>query len=351
MSVTAIRRFDRAQALDQLRVDPTLAKASLSSLAKRWGVARSTARAWVLDALVEPPATPVASAAALTTAPEGLPPLPAAPTAPVPVPAMAAPPLPGTATLADPQIEISPEPRGGWAANLLAYATAALLAAVAAYFSVSGMVEIFPGAPVAVIAFAGAMELSKLVTAGWLARQWRAVGVPLRIVLICLIAGLAAINAAGVYGRLVEAHVSVAVATESSIAERLGALDARIDAQGQSVASLDQRLAEIDSAIAKLTERGRASAALAAIANQRAQREALSASRTKEMASLIELRADRAKLDAEKSRAEAAQGPVVYMAAMLGLPLEVTVRWLILLMVLTCDPTAIALTVAAARRA
>jgi hypothetical protein len=99
-----------------------------------------------------------------------------------------------------------------------------------------------------------------------------------------------------------------------------------------------------------MTERGRAAAALAAIASQRTLRDSLAVARGKEVAQLSELRGDRAKLEAERSRAEAAQGPVVYMAAMLGLPLEATVRWLILLMVLTCDPTAIALTVAAARR-
>ena len=238
----------------------------------------------------------------------------------------------------------------GRLANLSAYGAAAALASVAAYFSVSGMTEIFPGAPGAVVALAVTMEATKLVAAGWLARHWRMTGFILRAVLIALVAGLAAINAAGVYGRLVEAHVGVTVAAESSIAERLGALDARIDAQGKSVAELDQRLAEIDAAIGKLTERGRASAALAAFASQRTLRDALAASRGKEMAALVELRAARAKLDAERSRAEAAQGPVVYMAAMLGLPVELTVRWLILLMVLTCDPTAIALTVAAARR-
>ena len=37
---------------------------------------------------------------------------------------------------------------------------------------------------------------------------------------------LATINAAGVYGRLVEAHVGVTVAAASSIEERVGALDA-----------------------------------------------------------------------------------------------------------------------------
>jgi hypothetical protein len=37
------------------------------------------------------------------------------------------------------------------------------------------------------------------------------------------------------------------------------------------------------------------------------------------------------------------------MAAVMGVPVEQAIRWLILLMVLICDPTAIALTVAASR--
>jgi uncharacterized coiled-coil protein SlyX len=315
VTVTAIRRVGRAQALEQLRLDPMLASASLSSLAKRWGVSRSTARGWLTSGMrpdVPPPLSPVAIAMAEA-------------------PAAAA-------------------PAAGGLANLSAYLAAAALASVAAYFSVSGMTEIFPGAPGAVVALAVTMEATKLVTAGWLARHWRFTAPMLRVVLIILVAGLAAVNAVGVYGRLVEAHVGVAVAAASSIEQRLAAIDARLDAQGQTVAGLDQRLAEIDAAIGKLTERGRAVAALNAIATQRVTRDALAVSRTKEMAALVGLRADRAALEAERRRVEAAQGPVVYMAAILGLPVELTVRWLILLMVLTCDPTAIALTVAAARR-
>lgn len=313
MTVTAIRRVGRAQALEQLRLDPMLASASLSSLAKRWGVSRSTARGWLgADARPESSPNPVAIAMAES------------------------PPL----TL----------PTVSGLANLSAYLAAAALASVAGYFSVSGMTEIFPGAPAAVVALGVTMEVTKLVAAGWLARHWCFATLMLRLVLIALIAGLAAINGAGVYGRLVEAHVGVTVAAAASIEARLGAIDARIEAQGQTVAGLDQRLAEIDAAIGKLTERGRAISALNAIANQRATREALAVSRAKEMAALVELRSDRATLAAERRRVEATQGPVVYMAAILGLPVELTVRWLILLMVLTCDPTAIALTVAAARR-
>ena len=141
------------------------------------------------------------------------------------------------------------------------------------------MTEIFPGAPGAVIALAGTMEATKLVTAGWLARHWRTTGGLLRTVLITLVTGLATINAAGVYGRLVEAHVGVTVAASSSIDERLGALDARLDAQTKTVAAVDKRVGEIDAAIGKLTEKGRATTALNAMASQRKAREVLTADR------------------------------------------------------------------------
>jgi len=60
------------------------------------------------------------------------------------------------------------------------------------------------------------MEAAKLVTAGWLARRWRATAWLWRLVLVVLVALLALINAAGVYAQLVAAHVgehAVAVPT------------------------------------------------------------------------------------------------------------------------------------------
>lgn len=342
MTVTAIRRVDRTEALEQLRLDPELAKTSIVLLAKRWGVARSTARNWMRHAhsQANPPAS--ASAASLV----------------LPISAAAPPPTaPAVALLSAipdgaPTLSAIPDKAHVWSAtNATAYATAAMLATVAAYFSVGGMTEIFPGAPAAVVALAAAMEAAKLVTAGWLARHWRVTGTLLRIVLIALVSGLAVVNAAGVYGRLVEAHVGVTVAASSSIDERIGAIEARIAAQTSVVAGLDGRLQEIDGAIHKLTETGRANAALSAIAAQRKTREALLADRTREAALLTAMRSERAKLGADHQRTEAASGPIVYLAAMAGMPVEQAIRWLILLMVLTCDPTAIALTVAASRRA
>ena len=87
------------------------------------------------------------------------------------------------------------------------------------------MAEIFPGAPVAVMVLAATMEAGKLVIAGWLAAHWRQTSWKMRSVMVALVAGLALINAAGVFGKLVEAHVSVAATSRSGVTERLEALE------------------------------------------------------------------------------------------------------------------------------
>jgi hypothetical protein len=47
------------------------------------------------------------------------------------------------------------------------------LAGAAVWFSIRGIVVLFPGAPLAVIAMSTDMQAAKLATAGWLARRWR----------------------------------------------------------------------------------------------------------------------------------------------------------------------------------
>jgi hypothetical protein len=82
---------------------------------------------------------------------------------------------------------------------MAAYIAAIALAGAAAWFSIRGMVVLFPGSPMSVIGMAVAMESAKLVTAGWLARRWRATAWIWRLVLAALVAGLAAINGVGVF--------------------------------------------------------------------------------------------------------------------------------------------------------
>jgi hypothetical protein len=228
-----------------------------------------------------------------------------------------------------------------------ALVAALALAAVAAYFSVAGMAEIFPGAPVAVMVLAATMEAGKLVIAGWLAAHWRRTNWKMRSVMIALVAGLALINAAGVFGKLVEAHVSVAATSRSGVTERIEALDARVTAQTALVADLANRIAQIDRAVDESTRRGRVTRAINIATQERATRDGLDTQRQAATATLVGLQTQRAALAGERSRIEASAGPIQYLAMMVGAAPEAAVRWLILLMVLCCDPAAIALTVAA----
>src|SRR6266566_4528175 len=240
-------------------------------------------------------------------------------------------------------VPATPERAGGAFALVAALA----LATVAAYFSVTGMAEIFPGAPVAVMVLAATMEAGKLVVAGWLAAHWRRVGWKMRSVMVGLVAGLALINAAGVFGKLVEAHVSVAASARSSVTERIETLDARVTAQSATVADLDSRVAQIDRAVDESTRRGRVTRAINIATQQRVTRDGLDTQRQAATATLVGLQTQRAALVGERFRIEASAGPIQYLAMMAGVAPEAAVRWLILLMVLCCDPAAIALTVAA----
>jgi len=232
--------------------------------------------------------------------------------------------------------------------NAFALVAAVALAVVAAFFSIGGMIEVFPGAPVAVMVLAASMEAGKLIIAGWLAANWSVARWKLRTVLVALLTGLALINAAGVFGKLVEAHVAVAATARASVSERLEVLDARLTPQQATVADLDHRISQIDAAVDESTRRGRMVGAMNLADQQRKTRDALVATRQAAAAALIETRAQRAALTAEKARVEAAAGPVQYLATMAGTDSETAVRWLILLMVLCCDPAAIALTIAVA---
>jgi hypothetical protein len=241
-------------------------------------------------------------------------------------------------------------PRGSWGHRAVAYLTAVALTSVAGYFSVTGMPELFPGAPVAVMVLAGTMEGAKLVLAGFLAHEWPELGVLLRLVLVALTVGLAGINGAGIFGRLAEAHVGVAAASASAVDERLGSLDARISAQRAAVVDFERRVAQVDGAVEEATRRGRTGGAMALATSLAKQRGELAAGRQREAKALADLEGDRAGLVAERRRVEAGRGPIVFLAAIAGVDVEVAIRWLMLLIVLCCDPAAIALTIAASRR-
>jgi hypothetical protein len=233
--------------------------------------------------------------------------------------------------------------------NVLAYVAAVALAAIAAYFSIRGMIVLFPGSPIAIVVMGVAMEAAKLVTVAFLAHQWRLLDRLSRTVLVTLVAGLAAINAAGVYSQLVAAHFGDRISATSAVETEASALAAKTEVQTQTVADLDRRIGQIDAAISEMVRRGRTAGALEAIGAQRKLREALVSQRRHEAETLAALKSEAGAVAAKSRQIEVEAAPIMYVAQLMGATTEQAIRLLILLMVMTCDPLALALTAAASR--
>jgi MarR family len=238
--------------------------------------------------------------------------------------------------------------------DVLAYTIAVGLAGATAYFSIRGMVILFPDMVTAVTALAIAMEAGKVVTAGVLARHWHRAPWIWRFTLMGLIAGLALINAAGVASQLVAAHVGERGRAESVLDVQEKSLDAKIAAQTHVVQDLDRKIGQIDSAIEEAAKRGRTNTALAAIEGQRKARAGLVDERKRETGTLAALQAERATVAAKAHQAEVESAPIRYVARLLSSDVdsERAIRWLICLMVICADPTSLALVAfVSARRA
>jgi hypothetical protein len=126
----------------------------------------------------------------------------------------------------------------------------------------------------------------------------------------------------------------------------------RLNVQAHKVVDLDRRLGQIDTAIEEAAKRGRTNAALSAMEGQKRARAALVDERNREADTLATLKAERASAAAKGRQIETEAAPIRYVAELLGVDTdsEKAIRWLIALMVLCCDPLAIALTAAASAR-
>jgi hypothetical protein len=234
--------------------------------------------------------------------------------------------------------------------KLAAFVVALALACVSAAFSIDGLTAIFAGAFWPVITMGAALEAGKLVAAAWLTEYWNSAPRLLRLVLVAMIGVLMSLNAIGVFGFLTRAHLDHMTAVDLALADRTADIDARLSIQSQTVADLDRRIAQIDAAIEESTRRGRPAGAMTIADQKRRERADIVAERQRKAPALGSLQIEKARIDAQRRRAEADVGPLRYLAELIGTPatdLERPVRLLTLALVTVLDPMAVALLLAA----
>ena len=97
--------------------------------------------------------------------------------------------------------------------------TALAISAVAAYYSIIGLIAIFSAAVIPIAVMGVVLELGKLVTASWLYHYWKRVPKLLKGYLISAVVVLMFITSMGIFGFLSKAHIEQTTITSDKSIE------------------------------------------------------------------------------------------------------------------------------------
>lgn len=235
-------------------------------------------------------------------------------------------------------------------------ATALLLSAVAAYYSVAGLVAIFSAATIPVIIMGGSLELGKIAATVWLHNNWRRAGWAFKMYLVPAVAFLMLLTSMGIFGYLSKAHSDQGLVSGDSQAkiaiydEKIRTARENIDANRRALRQLDEA---VDQVLGRSTTETGAERSVQIRRQQAPERQRLLREIETEQKKISALNEERAPIAAEVRKVEAEVGPIKYIAALLygdnpdANLLERAVRWMIIMIVLVFDPLALALILAA----
>jgi len=102
---------------------------------------------------------------------------------------------------------------------LLVFITALVIAAIAAWFSVAGLMAIFAASAIPVAIMAGSLEVGKLVAASWVYRNWKRAPFLLKSYLTFATIVLMFITSMGIFGFLSSAYLEQASEGKQSTAK------------------------------------------------------------------------------------------------------------------------------------
>jgi len=230
------------------------------------------------------------------------------------------------------------------------------LSAIAAWYSIAGLIAIFSAAVIPIIIMGGILELSKVVTTVWLHKYWENVKWSMKLYLVTAVIALAFLTSMGIFGFLSKAHsdqslVSGDVQAKISLFdEKIKIAKENIDANRRALKQLDEA---VDQVMGRSTSEQGAERSVQIRRQQGPERQRLIREIEAEQKKISSLNEERAPIAAEVRKVEAEVGPIKYIAALVygdnpdSNLLERAVRWVIILIVLVFDPLALTLVLAA----
>jgi len=237
-----------------------------------------------------------------------------------------------------------------------ALVTALAISAIAAWYSIQGLMAIFSAAVVPIVIMGTALEVGKVVTTVWLHDYWDRAGWKLKLYLVPAVVILAFITSMGIFGFLSKAHSDQSLVS-GDIQSKIAIYDEKIKTARENIESDRKQLRQMDDAVDQVmsrstTEQG-ADRSNAIRKSQQHDRIALAKDIETQQKIIVSLNDESAPIRADVRKVAAEVGPIKYIAALIygdnpsSDLLERAVRWVIIILVLVFDPLALCLVIAA----
>ncbi len=235
--------------------------------------------------------------------------------------------------------------------GLVTLAVALCISAVAAYYSIVGLMAIFSASAVSIAIMGVVLEIGKLVTASWLYQNWTTVPKVLKYYLTSAVVVLMFITSMGIFGYLSKSHIDAGSNT-SQVQIKIDRLNNYIKSEQKTITRAEKQLQSLDDALDRYIELGAVSKGLNKREEQQNERDNLTNMVNKSQTRIDELLDEKSVYDLEIKNFEVEVGPLKYISALIygdeALTfLENAVRWVILILVFVFDPLAVLLVIAA----
>ncbi len=224
------------------------------------------------------------------------------------------------------------------------------ISAIAAYYSIAGLMAIFSGAATTIAVMGSALEIGKLVTASWLYHFWDRAPILLRAYLTIAVVVLMFITSMGIFGYLSRAHLAQ-VGPAGEAKAQIEKIDFDVAQHQKRIDSARHILKQFDDALQKYYEMEYVTRALREREVQKPEREALQATIDEANAQIEKLTAKRFEAERTLRGIEVEVGPIKYIAEMIygGQAndfIDEAVRAVIVILIFVFDPLAVLLVIA-----
>lgn len=230
------------------------------------------------------------------------------------------------------------------------------LSAIAAFYSIIGLMAIFAAAAIPIAIMGSVLEIAKLVVTVWLHEYWPQVKRSMKLYLAPAVAVLMLITSMGIFGFLSKAHLDQSVISGDSTT-KIAIYDEKIRSARDNIETNRRALKQMDDAVDQLMSRTTDEQGATKAANlrrsQQVERNRLQGEIAREQQRIQQLSEERAPVAAEVRKVEAEVGPIKYIAALIygdnpdANLLEKAVRWVIIILVFVFDPLAVMMLLAA----